>query len=129
MLIGELAKRTGFSRDTIRWYEKIGLIKVDKKSRTENNYRNYDQDLLNKFIHIKQYKSFGFTLKEMRELFFLEDLNEINCGSVSGIIEPKLKMIDQKIKELQNIKSRLSMAKSSCSGDCKEVFDLNSTKN
>ena len=43
MQIGEISKLTGFSRDTIRWCEKIGLVKLGKQSRSKNNYRNYDQ--------------------------------------------------------------------------------------
>ena len=98
------------------------MIKLDKKSRSENNYRNYDQKTLDKLIFIKQIKSFGFTLKEIQGLLFLDEINELNCSTVSEITEPKLKMIDQKITELQNLKSRLVRAKESCSGNCKEIL-------
>ena len=123
MQIGEISKRTGFSRDTIRWYEKIGLIRLDKKSRSENNYRNYDQRTLDKLIFIKQIKSFGFTLKEIADLLFLEEMRELKCSSVSEIIDLKLNKIDQKITELQNLKSKLIKGKKGCSGNCREMFE------
>lgn len=118
-----MKKRTGFSRDIIRRNEKIGLIKLDKGSRSENNYRNYEQKTLDKLIFIKQVKSFGFTLKETAGLLFLDETNELNCSSISEILEPKLKMIEEKITELQNLKSKLIYAKQSCSGNCKELFE------
>ena len=123
MQIGEISKRTGFSRDTIRWYEKIGLIRLDKRSRSENNYRNYDQKTLDKLIFIKQIKSFGFTLKEIADLLFLEEMNTLKCSSVSEIIDLRLRKIDEKIAELRNLKSKLVKGKEGCTGNCKEMFE------
>ena len=122
MQIGEISKLTGFSRDTIRWYEKIGLIKLGRQSRGKNNYRNYDQKTLDKLMFVKQIKSFGFTLKEIADLLLLEETNDLNCSSVLKIIEPKLKMIDEKIAELQDVKSKLIKGKESCSGNCRELL-------
>ncbi len=122
MLIGEIAKQTGFSKDAIRWYEKIGLIKLDKKARYDNNYRNYGQQTVDRLRYIRQIKSFGFTLKEIKEILWLEESDALNCGSVSAIMDPKLKVIDQKIAELQNLKLKLVTARESCSGNCRELF-------
>lgn len=127
MLIGEISNLTGFSKDTIRWYEKIGLIKLDKKARYDNNYRNYDKKIADQLLLIKQMKSFGFTLKEVEELLILDKIDELNCGNVSEIMDPKLKVIDEKIRELQNLKSRLVLARTSCTGNCKEALGVEST--
>ena len=123
MQIGEIANRTGFSVDTLRWYEKIGLIQLEKGSRGENNYRNYDQKTLERLLLIKQIKSFGFTLKEVQELLFLDEMDELKCNSVNELIEPKLKKIEQKIEELQMLRLKLLDAKECCSGNCRELFE------
>ena len=122
MLIGEIAKRTGFSTDTIRWYEKIGLIKLDKRARGPNNYRVYDQKVLARLLLIKQIKALGFTLKEVEDLLILDAIDDLNCNSVLEIMEPKLKVIEEKIAELEKLKSSLIKFKENCQGNCKEAF-------
>jgi len=67
MLIGELSKRTGFSHDTIRFYEKKGLIETNKKDRRGNNYKEYPETVYNKLVLIKTVKELGFTLNEIDE--------------------------------------------------------------
>ena len=62
MLIGELSKQSGLSRDTIRFYEKQRLIEVGLKERRFNIYKEYSQDTLQRLLHIKRIKGFGFTL-------------------------------------------------------------------
>lgn len=122
MLIGEIAKKTGFSTDTIRWYEKIGLLQLDKKTRGKNNYRVYDKKALDRLIAIRSMKTLGFTLKETEDLLVLENTDDLNCENVSPIIDAKVELIDQKIAELNTIKSKLNLAKSRCNGDCAEVI-------
>lgn len=122
MQIGEIAKRTGFSPDTLRWYEKIGLIQLNKRSRGENNYRVYDAATLDRLLRIKQIKALGFTLKEVSALLLLDEIDELNCHSVSNIMGTKLAEIDRQIAELQALKARLIGAKSSCTGNCSEVL-------
>src|SRR3989338_1716476 len=68
MLIGELSKRTGLTKDTIRFYEKQGLIPEARKIHTFNNYKEYTEETLNRLLTIKKVKSFGFTLNESAEL-------------------------------------------------------------
>jgi len=123
MYIGELSKQTGFSKDTIRWYEKIGLIQLDKKSRGENNYRNYSSKILARLMTIKQLKSLGFTLKDIETLLKLNEHEMINCNSVSEIYQNRLQVVEEKIRELQNIKSKLLQAGNACSGNCNDVLN------
>ena len=124
MRIGEVAKRTGFSKDTLRWYEKIGLIHLDRKSRSENNYRSYDAKTLERLLDIRKLKYFGFTLKEVQEFLFLEEIEALSCPSVSEKLAAKIQGIDQQIAELQKLKSRLFHVKENCSGDCKAALNL-----
>ncbi len=123
MLIGEAATLTGFSKDTIRWYEKIGLINLDRNSRSENNYRSYDKKTIDKLLLIRQIKNFGFTLKEIGEFLFLLEIGQIKCVTTAEVFENKLEIIDKKITELQNIKTKLVLARSKCTGDCLEVLN------
>ena len=118
MQIGEVAKRTGFSPDTLRYYEKLGLIELGRQKRGENNYRQYDQELVNRLILIRQTKAFGFTLKEIKHLFELEEIDLLECTTVGEMMHAKLEAIEKKIKELQEIQQRLLNAKSLCEGDC-----------
>lgn len=118
MQIGEVARRTGFSTDTLRYYEKLGLITLDKKNRGENNYRSYDQAVVERLLLIKQTKSLGFTLKEIKQLLDLEEINLLACASVEEIIQAKLRGIEEKIRALQQIQSKLMHVSQICEGDC-----------
>lgn len=125
MLIGELSRATGFSADTIRWYEKIGLINLDKQSRSENNYRNYSPAIQERLLLIRQIKSFGFTLKETKELLMLDKSEELTCDSIAIILEGRLTKIEEKITELKLLKNKLVSIKTNCDGDCKAAFTAN----
>ena len=122
MRIGEIAKQTGFSKDTLRWYEKIGLIKLDKKARGRNNFREYNQEDLERLIAIRQIKNLGFTLKEIEEFLLLDELEELKCDLVEGMVNEKIQAIEEKIESLSQLKTKLSAAIVECRGDCKEVL-------
>lgn len=122
MLIREVAEKTGFSKDTIRWYEKIGLIE-QPPSRTGNNYRSYDDTIIERLQMIRQMKSFGFMLDEIRDLLTLIGSDDLNCDNVVPIVDPKIKAIEKKIDELKQLKSKLVRAKEKCSGNCIELFE------
>jgi DNA-binding transcriptional MerR regulator len=107
MLIGELSRRCGFSRDTIRFYEKHGLISVGRKERRFNNYKEYSDETLQRLLSIKLIKGFGFTLNEASELLDMMDVNQATCKNVSHKIEEKVKLLDDKIRELINIRTLL----------------------
>ena len=127
MLIGEISRDSGLSRDTIRWYERIGLIKSEYTLRDSNNYRVYDQEALDKLILIRQSKSFGFSLKEIREILELIESENLNCNTVSPMIDSKLNVIEEKISFLQNIRTKLIDLKDQCYGDCRaEIVKSNS---
>ena len=123
MQIKDIAKQSGFTKDTLRYYEKIGLIKLDKKQRGENNYRIYDGTILLRLKTIKQLKDIGFTLNEIKSLMRKEELNMISCTTVGSIVQPKLEKIDQQILALQNQKAKLTHLVNQCIGDCKITFE------
>jgi len=107
MLIGELSKRCGLSRDTIRFYEKHGLISVGRKERRMNNYKEYSEDTLQRLLSIRLIKSFGFTLNEASEVLEMIEVNEATCSNMSDKIEEKVALLDDKIRELIRIRSLL----------------------
>lgn len=116
MLIGELSNKTGLSRDTIRFYEKQGLISVARKERRFNNYKEYSAETLQRLLSLKMIKRFGFTLNEASGLLDMIEMNEANCDNVSVKIETKVKLIDEKIKELRKIKKLLLNGIENCQG-------------
>jgi len=119
MLIGELANRSGFTRDTIRFYEKKGLIKLHWRSRRENNYKDYPENVLKQLRMIKELKHFGFTLSETANIISLWESNLFDCSYGVEKIQVKIKEIEEHIIELQALKSRLNSAIINCPSDCK----------
>lgn len=118
MLIGELSSRSGLSRDTIRFYEKHKLISKGKQNAKFNNYKDYSDETLNRLLSIKKIKSFGFTLNEASDLLDMIDVNQATCNNVAHKIEDKIKLLDEKIKELIKIRTILISGVSNCSNAC-----------
>jgi DNA-binding transcriptional MerR regulator len=104
MRIGEVVSITGLTKDTIRFYEKTGLIKVKRSSSEWNNYKDYDINAIQHLNLIKEGKMLGFTLNEIKELLELIESNQATCKILSTKIQSKLGEIDQKITRLQNMK-------------------------
>ena len=128
MLIGEIVRRTGLTKDTIRFYEKMNLIDVPKKSRRHNNYKEYPEPLVKKLIVIQKLKGFGFTLSEIQEMISLFEEDLLVCSDNIPMIKQKIKQIDSKINELTEIKIHLSNCIISCPGDCKVENTLKELK-
>lgn len=124
MLIGELSAKSGFSRDSIRFYEKIGLIRVTIRERRSNNYKEYSAEILQRLENIHQLKQFGFTLKEIAELLNLIDANRSPCEGLPEKLGEKISVIEDKIDQLENFKSRLEWAKSICTGSCTDIPNI-----
>lgn len=116
MLIGELTRRTGLSKDTIRFYEKQGLIQVGKKERRDNNYKEYSEATYKKLLSIKMIKGLGFTLNETSVLLGMIETNEATCTNVASKIQEKVTVLDEKIRELVNVRTMLLNGLQKCSG-------------
>lgn len=114
MLIGELAKKTGLSRDTIRFYKKQGLIAVGRKERRFNNYKEYNEKTLDRLLTIKQIKGFGFTLNETLEFLELIAANTASCEAVSRKVSQKITVLEAKIRELEEIKELVLTGLQNC---------------
>lgn len=114
MLIGEISKLTGISRDTIRFYEKEGLIKLPKKQRRDNNYKEYPEAIVDRLLLIKSIQELGFTLKEIDTFFELWQEEDASCKNLVFTLENKLVQIDQQIARLHELKSRLNNSLQKC---------------
>lgn len=114
MLIGEVSSKTGLSRDTIRFYEKKGLIEIGGKERRDNGYKEYSNDTLMRLKSIKLMKGFGFTLNEISDLLDLMVVNEATCTNVESLAREKIEIIKKKISELEQIKKSLQDGLSNC---------------
>lgn len=105
MTRGELSKRTGVSAPTIRYYEENNFLPPPKRS--SNGYRLYTEDYLVKIKFIKDAKSLGYSLKEIKEI--LEMLSgEMEPDTLRGIVNDKIEEIEKKIKGFRLIQDFLS---------------------
>lgn len=113
--IGELAKRCNVTADTLRFYEKNQLIKP--AGRSESGYRLYNQQNQNQVSFILKAKDLGLSLDEIRELLEIKlEATEHSCAEVKAITSAKLNLIDEKIGELQRIRSALKKINDACCG-------------
>jgi MerR family Zn(II)-responsive transcriptional regulator of zntA len=117
MLIGELVERTGLTKDTIRFYEKKGLIELDRKSRRENNYKEYPEYVLNKLMLIRKLKDFGFTLHEIDTFLGLWKDEDASCKNLKFTLENKVVQVNEHIQKLMELKTRLSNSLTQCNND------------
>lgn len=118
MRISEIVSKSGMSKDTIRFYEKKGLIKVGRTNSEWNNYKEYTDEVLEHLLLIKKAKGFGFTLNEISELLSLMKNNQATCEILSSKIQSKLIKIDNKIKELKTLKKMILTKIESVNGTC-----------
>ncbi|MBX7151918.1 MerR family transcriptional regulator [bacterium] len=117
MFIGEVSKKTGFSRDTIRFYEKVGVIGKNL-SRGENRYRQYgDTDIL-RLQRIKKIKAYGFTLTEIKKILEAWETDTVTCNAMLKIARKKTREIEIKIREMERIKERISVEFKRCALQC-----------
>ena len=115
MRIGELAKRSGLSAHTLRYYEKQGLIKVT--GRTESNYRIYNKDDLGTAKFIKRSRDMGFSLDEVDVFLSIRaDKPAHVCADAKQLTELKISDVEQKIAELQQMLVALHKLSDACCG-------------
>src|SRR5690606_34756766 len=109
MLISELSKRTGVSIPTLRYYENYGLFKgvSDEKTKT-NNYKDYDESIVEKIEMIKGAKEAGFTLSEIKKLIDSWFNKRLSKEKKITVVNSKINEIDNKICQLYKVKKLLS---------------------
>jgi Cd(II)/Pb(II)-responsive transcriptional regulator len=112
MKIGELAKLTHCSVETIRFYEKIGLLPL--ALRTESNYREYQALHLERLRFIRNCRAFDMSHDEIRQLISLVDTHAESCESVNLILDEHIHHIEDRIAELNLLVGQLRTLRQSC---------------
>jgi DNA-binding transcriptional MerR regulator len=107
MRIHTLAERSGLTIDTLRFYEKRGLLDHNHFERSENGYRAYRDSALERLNMIKHAQAAGFTLSEIIELFDLWDRDKLDSGHIVVYLREKRRKVSEKIAELEKIRSHL----------------------
>ena len=111
-LIGELATAMSTKVETIRYYERIGLLPAP--ARTAVNYRSYATDHLNRLSFIRRARHLGFTLVQVRELIDLADQKNRPCEAVDAIAREHLSEVERKIADLTALHRELTDVISQC---------------
>lgn len=115
LTIGQVARSSGTGIETIRFYEREGLI--ERPSRSQSGYRQYVPEVVPRLHFIRQAKELGFSLKEIKELLALKLDPVTRCADVMRQCEAKVADIDRKIATLRRMKRVLVKLASACPGD------------
>jgi len=127
MHIGELAKRADCRVETIRYYEKAGLL--PKPGRTVGNYRLYRHEHTERLRFIRHCRSLDMTLEEVRLLLQFRDAPTENCGAVNDLLEEHIEHVARRIGELRKLERQLKRLRKLCASirparHCKILHEL-----
>ena len=114
MRISQIAKRAGVHIETIRFYERKGLIA--QPPRPNGGYRDYPKEAVAKIRFIRRAKDLGFSLAEIEQLLSLQTNPKATCANVKQRAEAKILAIQERVKDLQTMKRALGNLVESCSG-------------
>lgn len=106
LTIGELGRLTGTRAETIRYYERIGLLV--EPGRTAGNYRAYGPEHLNRLSFVRRSRDLGFSLEQIRALLNLSDDQDRPCEAVDTIAKQHLTEVERKIADLQALRRELN---------------------
>ncbi len=115
MTIGKVARRSGVGVETVRFYERNGLI--PEPMRTDSGYRQYSEGTVSRIRFIRRAKDLGFTLREIKELLSLRFQPGARCADVRAHAEAKIADIEEKIRTLQSMKAALVRLTMTCQSD------------
>lgn len=101
MLIGELAEKSGIAIETLRYYDRIGLLRP-KRRNAETGYRHYDESALRALAFIRRAKHAGFTLREIRRVLAAYRRGSA-CCEVVPLLDQKIKTVRDQMKRLEEL--------------------------
>ena len=114
LTIGKVADQGGVKVQTIRYYERRGLL--PKPARTAAGYRTYSDDAIRRLRFIKQAQALGFSLSEIEELLTLRMQSGTTCGDIRKRARQKIAAVNDKMEDLQRIKDALGKLAKACKG-------------
>lgn len=105
MQIGELSDRTDTSTQTIRYYERIGLL--PEPDRAENGYRLYEKEDVDRLRFIRSARALDFSLDDIEEILDLRDRGTAPCTYVMDLMDEQISVIDDRIRQLKRLRDEL----------------------
>lgn len=112
MKIGELAAHTGTQVETIRFYEREGLL--PEPVRSTGNYRVYEEQHVQRLAFIRQCRVLDMTLDEIRKLLGYMDAPEEDCSEVNSLLDEHIEQVAHRIRELKALERDLKVLRSQC---------------
>ncbi|MBN8945108.1 MAG: helix-turn-helix domain-containing protein [Rhizobiales bacterium] len=113
--IGALSQRSGVNIETIRYYERIGVM--PSPARSAGGYRIYGPEHVRRLHFVRRGRELGFSLDELRGLLHLVDGHSFTCAQVHALTTQHLKDIRQKIADLRRLERVMSEMAAQCTGD------------
>lgn len=110
--IGAVAREFGVNPRTLRYYEKLQLLPVLRRS--EGGYRLYDEEAARQLAFIIKAKSLGLTLREIRQVVMLADRGDRPCDSVEQILRDHIRRIDRQMAQLRELRVDLRAMEAQC---------------
>ncbi len=114
MTRGELSRKTGCNAETIRYYEKIGIM--PEPARSASGYRQYDAGHERRLGFVMRGRELGFTMEDLKSLLDLIDRRAVSCADVEKLARAHLQSVRDKISDLKRMESALSSTVRACSG-------------
>ncbi|ROT94019.1 MerR family transcriptional regulator [Altererythrobacter sp. FM1] len=115
MRIGELAKATGTKAETIRYYEREGILPA--ADRTDSNYRDYSDSHLATLTFVRRARGLGFSMAQVRQLLAFSEHKEKPCADIDRLVRHQMQDVQQKIADLKSLHEELEEMMRSCEGD------------
>jgi len=113
MKIGEMAKQAGLPVETVRYYEKIGLLPAPE--RDASGYRSYQDRHLDRLRFIRRCRNLDMTQDEIRELIRLAEQPEADCSEVDALLARHLDHVRERLRELTSLEATLEQLQQACS--------------
>ncbi len=104
--IGALAKRTGFTTKTLRYYEQIGLVRAAE--RTESGYRLYGEDVLDRLRFVRRSRGLGLRLDDIKRILEISDAGRVPCEHVIGVVDRELAEVSKQMARLRALRRDLT---------------------
>ncbi|WP_211171108.1 MULTISPECIES: Hg(II)-responsive transcriptional regulator [Bacillaceae] len=118
--IGELAKNCGINKETVRYYERVGLLK--NTPRTNAGYRMFTEESVKRIKFIKRFQELGFTLSEISKLLGVVDKDDERCLDMYSFVVDKIAEVRAKIGDLKRIEQML-LKLEECCPDNKAIYE------
>lgn len=127
MRIGELAQSSGVEVETIRYYEKTGLL--PRPPRRANGYRDYDERHAERLAFVRHCRALDIPLADVRRLLDFDAHPEADCGDINRLIDEQLGRVRERLKSMQSLERQLVALRGQCmvsrtAGECGILHEL-----